>query len=73
MKLEIRVYVTRQSGQQVERDLTVLGVPRVGETLLLPSLGLTPGYKAIVTEVIHQPATRDYEPEVYVKAQAEDY
>ncbi len=73
MTYEIRVYITRKSGEEVERDLKLLIVPRVGETLLVSGLGLTPGYKAIVTEVIHQPASGGYEPEVYLKAQNDQY
>jgi hypothetical protein len=68
-----RVIVKKASGKEAERDLTFLAVPRVGEIVLIPALGLTPGYKAVVMEVIHQPETRDFGPEIYLMAQTEDY
>lgn len=70
---QARVIVKKASGKEAEHDLTFLAVPRVGETVLIPPLGLTPGYKAIVMEVIHQPKTRDFGPEIYLKAQSEEY
>jgi hypothetical protein len=70
-KIDARVVVKKASGKETERDLTFLALPRVGETVLIPGVGLTAGYKAVVTEIIHQPATRDFG--VYLIAQGEDY
>ncbi len=69
---QARVIVKKASGKEAERDLTFLAVPRVGGTVLIPALGLTPGYKAVVMEVIHQPKTGDFGPEIYLMAQTKD-
>jgi hypothetical protein len=71
--INARISIKKASGKEAERDLTFLAVPRVGETLLIPGIGLTGGYKAVVTEVIHQPATKGFGPEIYLMAQSEDY
>jgi hypothetical protein len=66
------VVIQKPSGDQSEREMTFLVPPRIGETVLVPGLGLTSGFKAVVAEILHQPATRDHEPELYLVLQPED-
>jgi hypothetical protein len=69
--VEAIVIVQQAAGGESERELTFLVSPRVGETILVPGLGLTSGFKAVVSEIIHQPATRDDQPKLYLILQPE--
>jgi hypothetical protein len=64
--------IEKSSGDKSQRELIFAVSPRIGETILVPSLGLTPGFKALVSEIFHQPATRDDPAELYLVLQLKE-
>ena len=66
------VVIEKSSGDKSQRELTFAVSPRVGETIFVPALGLSPGFKAVVSEILHQPATRNDGPELYLMLQLKD-
>jgi len=64
--IKCKTVIRKPSGDKIEQDLTFLAPPRIGETILLPEPSSTNLFKAIVTGVLHRPATPEAAAELYL-------